>query len=94
MLCKKAINLQYYTVSDIHMKEKQLTSLAKFVKQRRKILKINQTELSEKAGVGLRFVRDLEQGKQTLRMDKVNDVLKLFGHELNPVEMDRSKLWM
>jgi y4mF family transcriptional regulator len=76
------------------MKEKQLTSLAKFVKQRRKTLKINQIELSEKAGVGLRFVRDLEQGKQTLRMDKVNDVLKLFGHELGPVEMDRSKFWI
>lgn len=94
MLYKKVINLHFYTLSDINMKEKQLTSLAKFVKQRRKILKINQTELSEKAGVGLRFVRDLEQGKKTLRMDKVNDVLKLFGHELGPTEMDRSKLWM
>ena len=76
------------------MKEKELTRLAAFVKQRRKLLKINQVELSEKAGVGLRFVRDLEQGKQSLRMDKVNDVLRLFGHELGPVEMDRTKLWM
>jgi y4mF family transcriptional regulator len=76
------------------MKEKELTALALFVKQRRKLLKINQVELSEKAGVGLRFVRDLEQGKQSLRMDKVNDVLRLFGHELGPVEMDRTKLWM
>lgn len=75
------------------MKEKELTKLAAFVKQRRKTLKINQVELSEKAGVGLRFVRDLEQGKQSLRMDKVNDVLRLFGHELGPVEMDRTKLW-
>lgn len=76
------------------MKEKKLTGLAAFVKQRRKMLKINQVELSEKAGVGLRFVRDLEQGKRSLRMDKVNDVLRLFGHELGPVEMDRNKLWM
>ena len=36
----------------------------------------------------LRFVRDLEQGKQTLRMDKVNDVLYLFGESLGPVEID------
>lgn len=76
------------------MKEKELTALALFVKQRRKLLKINQVELSEKAGVGLRFVRDLEQGKQSLRMDKVNDVLRLFGYELGPVEMDRTRLWM
>ena len=75
------------------MKEKKLTPLALFVKARRKALKINQVELSEKAGVGLRFVRDLEQGKASLRMDKVNDVLRLFGHELGPVEMDRTKLW-
>jgi hypothetical protein len=42
--------------------------------------------MAEKAGVGLRFVRDLEQGKDTLRMDKVNQVLALFGHILAPVE--------
>jgi hypothetical protein len=45
-----------------------------------------------KAGVGLRFIRDLEQGKTTLRMDKVNDVLRLFGEELGPVNLDRQKL--
>jgi predicted transcriptional regulator len=42
--------------------------------------------LAEKAGVGLRFVRDLEQGKSTLRMDKVNQILELFGMELYPVK--------
>ncbi len=60
--------------------------LAKFVKERRKILGLTQEDLAEKAGVGLRFVRDLEQGKESLRMDKVNQVLALFGHELSPVE--------
>ncbi len=60
--------------------------LVQFVKERRKILGLTQEELAEKAGVGLRFIRDLEQGKQTLRMDKVNQVLALFGHELVPVE--------
>ncbi|MEI6047850.1 MAG: transcriptional regulator [Bacteroidota bacterium] len=47
---------------------------------------------AEKAGVGLRFVRDHEQGKITLRMDKVNQVLKLFGQELGPRPLDRNKL--
>lgn len=82
-----------YSIKGIVMREKNLTALAKFVKRRRKMLKINQVELSEKAGVGLRFVRDLEQGKSSLRLDKVNDVLRLFGHEMGPVEMDRTKLW-
>ena len=42
-------------------------------------------DLAEKSGVGLRFVRDLEQGKPTLRLDKVNQVLALFGHEVGAV---------
>jgi hypothetical protein len=45
-----------------------------------------------KAGVGLRFLRELEQGKQTVRMDKANQVLRLFGHELGPVPFNRQKL--
>ena len=43
--------------------------LVKFVKDRRKLLGLTQEELAKKAGVGLRFIRDLEQGKETLRMD-------------------------
>lgn len=74
------------------MKENKRTALALFIKARRKMLRINQVELAEKAGVGLRFVRDMEQGKASLRMDKVNDVLRMFGHELGPVEIDRDKL--
>jgi predicted transcriptional regulator len=50
---------------------------------------MTQEDLAFKAGVGLRFVRDLEQGKPTLRMDKVNVVLALFGKELGPVETPR-----
>ena len=38
------------------------------------------------AGAGIHFVRDLEQGKSSLRMDKVNDVLKLFGEELGAIK--------
>ena len=61
-------------------------NLVQFVKKRRKQLGLTQVDLAERAGVGLRFVRDLEQGKQTLRLDKVNQVLALFGHVLAPVQ--------
>ena len=64
-----------------------LDPLATFVKQRRRLLRLSQPDLAAKAGVGLRFVRELEQGKATLRLDKVNAVLQLFGHEVGPVPM-------
>lgn len=73
------------------MKE-NLNDLSIFVKQKRKQNKLTQPELALKAGVGLRFVRDLEQGKKTLRMDKVNDVLRLFGETLGVVAMNREQL--
>ncbi|MCW3789397.1 helix-turn-helix transcriptional regulator, partial [Plebeiibacterium sediminum] len=57
-----------------------MLGLIQFVKQRRKQLGLTQQDLAERAGVGLRFIRDLEQGKPSLRMDKVNEVLALFGH--------------
>ena len=60
-------------------------SIARFVKEKRKSVRLTQLELAEKAGVGLRFVRELEQGKQSLRLDKVNQVLQLFGYEVGPV---------
>ena len=61
------------------------TSIAAFVKERRRMFKLTQVDLAEKSGVGLRFVRELEQGKQTLRIDKINQVLALFGHEVGAV---------
>lgn len=64
-------------------------SIKEFVKQKRKQAKLSQPQLAEKAGVGLRFVRELEQGKETLRIEKVNQVLNLFGFELGPVESYR-----
>lgn len=67
--------------------------LATFVKQKRKQVKLTQVELARKAGVGLRFIRELEQGKSTLQMDKVNHVLQMFGYELGPVPMHRN-LWI
>ena len=56
-----------------------------FIKEKRKQLKLTQPELAERAGVGLRFVRELEQGKQTVQLDKVNQVLALFGSELGVI---------
>lgn len=58
--------------------------IAQFIKDQRSTSNLTQEELAAKAGVGLRFIRDLEQGKITLRMDKVNQVLQLFGYELIP----------
>ena len=66
------------------------TALSKFVKAMRKQYNLTQVELSEKSGVGLRFVRELEQGKQTLRLDKVNQVLSLFDYEVGAVPMIKS----
>lgn len=63
--------------------------LSEFVKRKRNAAKLTQPELAEKAGVGLRFVRELEQGKETLRLDKVNQVLQLFGYEVGAVEANR-----
>ena len=64
-------------------------TIREFIKEKRNLVKLTQPELAKKAGVGLRFIRDLEQGKTTLRIDKVNQVLRLFGVELGPVQMSR-----
>ena len=64
-------------------------SLSNFIKEKRKILRITQRDLADRAGVGLRFIRDMEQGKKSLQLNKVNEVLALFGHEMGPVPLDR-----
>ena len=66
------------------------TALSKYVKAMRKQYSLTQVELSEKSGVCLRLVRELEQGKQTLRLDKVNQILNLFGSEVGVVPMTKS----
>ena len=65
-------------------------TLNEFVKDKRNAAKLTQIELAEKAGVGLRFVRDLEQGKETVRLDKVNQVLQLFGYQVGAVPINRN----
>ena len=56
------------------------------VKALRKEYGLTQEDLAMKSGVGLCFVRNLEQGKQTLKMDKVNQLLNLFNYELTPAK--------
>lgn len=61
-------------------------NIANQVKSMRKKAGMTQEQLARRAGVGLRFVRDLEQGKESVRTDKVNQVLKLFGYHLEAVK--------
>ena len=60
--------------------------LSEFVKERRKEVNLTQEEFAERAGVALTVVRKIEQGKTNLNMEKVNLVLRMFGHELAPVK--------
>ena len=66
--------------------------LREFVKEKRSVNNLTQQELAEKAGVGLRFVSDLEQGKESLRLDKVNQVLKLFGFKVGAIPLNQNEL--
>lgn len=66
-----------------------MNNLSQFVKNKRKEFGLTQEDLSYKAGVGLRFVREIEQGKVSLQMDKVNQVLSLFGHEMGPIKSEK-----
>ena len=59
--------------------------LGKKIKAVRKRSGLTQLEFSSRAGVGLRFIRDLEQGKPSVRLDKVNQVLKFLGYHLEIV---------
>jgi y4mF family transcriptional regulator len=62
-----------------------MKGLAEFVKERRKEVNLTQEEFADRAGVALTVVRKIEQGKTNLNMNKVNLVLRMFGHELAPV---------
>jgi y4mF family transcriptional regulator len=66
-----------------------MSTLADFVKERRKAVNLTQEEFAEKTGVALTVIRKIEQGKTNLNLDKVNLVLLMFGHELAPVKIQR-----
>lgn len=65
-------------------------NLSQTVKALRKEYHLTQEDLAFKSGVGLRFVREMEQGKPTLRMDKVNQVLELFNLRMGPQPIPRN----
>jgi len=62
-----------------------MKSLAQFVKEKRKDANLTQEEFAERAGVALTVIRKIEQGKENLNLEKVNQVVKMFGHILVPV---------
>jgi len=69
--------------------KKEKNIISDFIKTERKEAGLTQKELALKAGVGLRFIREVEQGKTPLRTDTLNKVLKLFGKILGPVDLPR-----
>ena len=71
------------------MRDKNLNPIATFIKMNRKKAGLTQKEFAFRSGLGLRFVRDLEQGKESLRMDKVNQALAMFGMTCVPGKMSR-----
>lgn len=66
-----------------------MNRIAEFIKQNRKAAGLTQEEFALRSGLGLRFVRELEQGKSTVRLDKVNQALAMFGAEAVPGRKDK-----
>lgn len=79
----------YHFGYDCAMRDKNLNPIATFIKMNRKEAGLTQKEFAFRSGLGLRFVRDLEQGKESLRMDKVNQALAMFGMTCVPGKMSR-----
>ncbi len=69
----------------LYAKAYKMNTITEFVKTRRKQLKLTQEEFALKAGVALTVIRKIEQGKDNLSLSKVNQVLKMFGHVLGPL---------
>ena len=64
-----------------------MNKIAEFIKQNRKAAGLTQVEFAIRSGLGLRFVRELEQGKETVRLDKVNQALAMFGAVAVPAQV-------
>ncbi len=65
-----------------------MSNIGDYIKQERKRVGLTQEEFAIRSGLGLRFVRELEQGKETVRLDKVNQALAMFGKEAVPGEKE------
>ena len=65
-----------------------MNKIAEYIKKNRKQAGYTQEEFALRSGLGIRFVRELEQGKETVRMDKVNQALAMFGMEAVPGRKD------
>ncbi len=63
-------------------------NLGEYIREKRKLYKLTQIELADRSGVGVRFIRELERGKTTVQLDKVNLVLALFGEILKPAKIN------
>jgi y4mF family transcriptional regulator len=68
-----------------------MKELSAFVKERRREVDLTQQEFADRAGVALTVVRKIEQGKTNLNLEKVNLVLKMFGHKLMPISLKELK---
>ncbi len=66
-----------------------MSKISEYIKKQRKLLGLTQKEFAMRSGLGLRFVRELEQGKETVRLDKVNQALAMFGMEAVPGRAER-----
>ena len=66
-----------------------MNKIAEYIKSSRRAAGLTQEEFAARSGLGLRFVRELEQGKETVRMDKVNVALGMFGMEAVPGTIER-----
>jgi y4mF family transcriptional regulator len=75
---------------NLYPKRYNLKTLATIIKEHRKANGLTQQDLSQKSGLGLRLIREIEQGKTSMRMDKVNQLLALFGMELSPTPKARN----
>lgn len=73
-----------------HITTATVKTCGKYVKEMRRRYGLTQEQLAAKAGVGLRFLRELEADKPTLRMDKVNTVLEMFGSELGVMPKNKT----
>ena len=67
-----------------------MSTIGDYIKEKRKEIGLTQEEFAMRSGLGLRFVRELEQGKETVRLDKVNQALGMFGKEAEPGDRKES----